>query len=284
MTTTTTDLPGTTVRVNGADIHYIEAGTGEPLLLLQGLGASHGPAWMHHPHSYTPHIARLAEHFRVIAPDTRGAGASVHPDGGGTISYALLADDLAELSKALRLDRPMVCGFSDGGTIATVLALRHPKAVRAVINDAGYDLFNPHSPTIAMGRVVFGGNPEATTASPEAIEAFAAQQPMFKTYIDTIKADMDTRYGPGSWGRVFELGFHRATRSAGYTFDDFASIEVPTLILVGDRDMFCSVEEAVTAYRPLRQGELCVVPNLPHTVMETKANAVLDFFLRHKDG
>src|SRR5690242_21684451 len=102
---------------------------------------------------------RFWEHFRVIAPDTRGSGKSVHP--GGPITAALLADDVAALIQALNLDRPLICGFSDGGETATLVGIRHPGSVRAIVNHGGYDLFNPdpHAPAIAMPRQMLGGTP-----------------------------------------------------------------------------------------------------------------------------
>jgi pimeloyl-ACP methyl ester carboxylesterase len=51
----------------------------------------------------------------------------------------------------------------------------------------------------------------------------------------------------------------RNARPSGYAFDDLAKIGAPTLILVGDRDQFCSVEEAAQAFRSLRHGELAVL-------------------------
>jgi pimeloyl-ACP methyl ester carboxylesterase len=45
---------------------------------------------------------------------------------------------------------------------------------------------------------------------------------------------------------------------------DLRSITAPTLILVGDRDEFCSVDEGVRAYQALARGELAIVPNTGH--------------------
>ena len=51
---------------------------------------------------------------------------------------------------ALHLDRPMICGFSDGGTIATNVAIAAPSSVRALVNDAGFDLLNPNAPSFGI--------------------------------------------------------------------------------------------------------------------------------------
>jgi pimeloyl-ACP methyl ester carboxylesterase len=98
---------GQYVHANGIDIYYVEAGKGEPLLLLDNAMVSTNPIWESLPFAYASFMATLAERFRVIAPDTRGSGKSVH--SGGPIRYPLLADDVAALIGELRLDQPLIC-------------------------------------------------------------------------------------------------------------------------------------------------------------------------------
>lgn len=69
------------------------------------------------------------------------------------------------LIDALELDRPLICGFSDGGQIATIAGIRNPDSVRAIVNHGGYDLFNPQAPSMAMARQMLGGSPDATEAT-----------------------------------------------------------------------------------------------------------------------
>src|SRR4029077_10874304 len=106
--------------------------------------------WEPTPVAYQAHLTGLARHFRVIAPDQRGSGRTVH--AGGQITMSLVADDVAALSQALGLDRPLVCGFSEGALTATIMAIRHPDSARAVVADAGYDSLNPEAPIFMMGR------------------------------------------------------------------------------------------------------------------------------------
>src|SRR6516164_8317298 len=110
MATQALQREGRYVHANGIDIHYVEAGQGEPLLLLDNAMVSTNPIWAALPFAYASLTAMLAKHFRVIVPDTRGSGKSVH--AGGPIPYTLLADDIAALIEALALDRPLICGFS----------------------------------------------------------------------------------------------------------------------------------------------------------------------------
>jgi pimeloyl-ACP methyl ester carboxylesterase len=273
------DRGGQFVHANGIDIHYVEQGEGPPLVLLQGAFASTGPAWAGTPFSYRDHMDTLAQHFRVIAPDTRGSGATVHKEG--TASVAVLADDVAALIDALGLDRPLVCGFSEGGCTATVLAITRPDAVRAVVNHAGYDTLNPHAPIFTMGRGLLGGSPEATAADPDAFRAaFTSAEPT-RTLFERMQADIDDAQGEGAW-RTYVTGiFPRFTNPPGWTFDDLGSVTAPTLVLVGDRDDFCSVEEGITVYRALPQAELCVLPNHPHMVSPAAVAASVEFLRRH---
>jgi pimeloyl-ACP methyl ester carboxylesterase len=187
---------GRCVRANGIDIHYVEAGQGEPLLLLDNAMVSTNPIWAPVPVAYASFLGTLAEHFRVIAPDTRGSGKSVH--SGGPISSSLLADDVAALIDALNLDRPLICGFSDGGETAMLVGIRHPGSVRAIVNHGGYDLFDPdpQAPAIIMTRQMLGGSAGATQADPD----FSASRSVeLRAMFELMKSDHDSAQGAGHW-------------------------------------------------------------------------------------
>jgi pimeloyl-ACP methyl ester carboxylesterase len=269
------------VRANGIDIHYTEAGHGPPLLLLHGGVVSTNPLWAGHPCAYVSPMAQLAEHFRVIAPDTRGCGKTVHP-GEAPITFDLLAEDILAMMQALGVDRPAICGFSEGALTATIVGIREPKSIRALVNDAGYDAFNPNAPSLRLMRQMLGGHPEATSADPEAAARFFTSSPERASTFELVKRDQDGSQGPGHWRTYFRLAFARTTRSPGYMFDDLAKIAAPTLILVGDRDHFCSVEEGAVAYRKLARGELAVLPNVGHTLPPAAIDATIDFLVRQQ--
>ena len=101
-------------------------GSGEPVLLIHGLGSS-GDDWAFQ-------IGPLAAHFLLIVPDLRGCGESqATPD---RYSIEQFADDLWRLLDRLGVERPMLVGFSMGGAVALEMALQRPHAVRrlATIN------------------------------------------------------------------------------------------------------------------------------------------------------
>jgi pimeloyl-ACP methyl ester carboxylesterase len=276
---TITDRGGAFIAANGIDIHYQDVGSGEPLLLLHGGVVSTGPVWDAHPFAYNRLVPALAEHFRVIAPDTRGAGATVND--GRAASFDRLADDVVALIDGLGLDRPMVAGFSEGGITATIVGMRSPGVVRAVVNHAGFDLFDPDSPSFTMMRMMLGGAPDATEADPDAAARFFGQSDEMRMTFDLLRADHDAAQGDGYWRTYLSDAFARTTTSPGYTFDDLAAVRTPTLIVTGDRDEFCSVDDAVRAYRRLPTGELAVLARQPHCIPEATLPVLLDFLTRH---
>jgi pimeloyl-ACP methyl ester carboxylesterase len=275
MITTREKHPGRCVHANGIDINYVEAGQGEPLLLLDNAMVSTNPVWTAMPVAYASFMGTLAEHFRVIAPDTRGSGKSVHP--GGPIPSALLADDVAALIEALNLDRPLICGFSDGGETATLVGIRHPGSVRAIVNHGGYDLFNPdpHAAAITMTRQMLGGSADATQADPDLT---ASRSPELRAMFELMASDHDSAQGAGHWKTVVAQTFDRIVQPHGYTVADMRAITVPALLLTGDRDPFCTVEAGAAACRALPAGQLAVLPGTGHLITPAAVQVIIDFF------
>jgi pimeloyl-ACP methyl ester carboxylesterase len=267
------------VRANGIDIHYVQEGQGMPLILLHGGLVSTNPIWAPTPVSYTAHMPALARRYRVIAPDTRGCGRTVHD--GGTVTFDQLADDVLALADALDLDRPLIAGFSEGGITATIAGIRGQGRFQAIINDAGYDAFNPNAPSAAMMRQMLGGSPTATEADPTAFAQMMTDSEQMRPMFELLKADQDGGQGEGHWAEYLRLTFHRTTQPPGYTFEDLAKITAPALILVGDRDDYCTLEEGVTAYRQLTHGEIAVLPGTGHVITPAKIELALDFLGQH---
>ena len=103
--------------------HYTETGAGDPLILLHGNGED--GTHFHHQIDY------FSAFFRVIAVDTRGHGKS--PRGDAPFTIRQFAEDLNELMNALSIEKADILGFSDGGNIAMVFAMRYPTRVRRLI-------------------------------------------------------------------------------------------------------------------------------------------------------
>ena len=106
---------------------YLEKGTGRPLILLHGNGADSG--------YFSGQIDAFAGQYHVYAVDTRGHGRT--PRGGMPFTIRQFAEDLLGFMDARQIKKANLLGFSDGGNIAMVFAIRHPDRVnRLILNGA----------------------------------------------------------------------------------------------------------------------------------------------------
>lgn len=111
------------MEVNGTKLHYITAGSGEPLLLLHGV-----PKSVHYWHKLIP---LLTPHYTVIAPDIRGFGDSARPDSG--YDMKTISEDLADLVVGLGYDSVYVHGEDWGAAFGYGLAAYHPELVKKFV-------------------------------------------------------------------------------------------------------------------------------------------------------
>ncbi|HEY0126193.1 MAG TPA: alpha/beta fold hydrolase [Blastococcus sp.] len=114
---------GRHVRTSHLEIWTEQVGSGPDVLLLGGLGDT--------VESWQFQLDGLADRYRMIAFDNRGAGRTAMPAGGATV--AAMADDAADVLRALGVRSAHVAGFSGGSLISQELALRHPEVVRSLV-------------------------------------------------------------------------------------------------------------------------------------------------------
>jgi pimeloyl-ACP methyl ester carboxylesterase len=113
--------------VNGARLHYLTAGTGDPIVLLHGYAET--------SHMWIPLIAQLATTHTVIAPDLRGADQSSKPASGYT--KAEMAQDIHALVRKLGYEHIRIVGHDIGLMVAYAYAAQYPGEVdRIVLMDA----------------------------------------------------------------------------------------------------------------------------------------------------
>ncbi len=115
----------TKIHVNGVDLHYISAGSGEPVILLHGGQGDY--------RSWEPHMAELSRHYRVISYSRRYHFPNQNPQTATDHSAKTEAADLRALIKALRLGRVNLVGTSMGAATALTLAIDNPRMVRRLI-------------------------------------------------------------------------------------------------------------------------------------------------------
>ncbi len=116
----------------GITLYCREAGEGEPLVLLHGNGEDGG--------YFEKQMEYFRKKYRVIAVDTRGHGRS--PRGNRPFTLEQFADDLKNFLDQRGLKKICLLGFSDGGNIALIFALKYPGYVRKlVLNGANLNPF-----------------------------------------------------------------------------------------------------------------------------------------------
>jgi pimeloyl-ACP methyl ester carboxylesterase len=139
--------------------YYIEKGIGEPLILLHGNGEDC---------SYFAHqMDAFAAHFHVIALDTRGHGQT--PRGEAPFTIRQFAEDLLAFMDQHNIEKAHLLGFSDGGNIAMVFALKYPERVgKLILNGANLDASGvkrkiqiPIEIGYRMAKLFAGGSPKA---------------------------------------------------------------------------------------------------------------------------
>lgn len=110
------------LKANGIELYYETIGQGTPILLLHGNGEDHS--------IFDVLIGRLSQTHTVYAIDSRGHGKS---SPVSRFDYGEMMEDIAALIHELKLNRPVLYGFSDGGIIGLLLAVKYPDLLSKLI-------------------------------------------------------------------------------------------------------------------------------------------------------
>lgn len=110
------------IKVNNVNIYYEVYGKGKSIILLHGNSESHK--------IFTKLINSLKENYKVYAIDSRCHGKSDNPK---EISYDLMSADIIEFIKELKINKPILYGFSDGGIIGLKVAIKDSNLLSKLI-------------------------------------------------------------------------------------------------------------------------------------------------------
>jgi pimeloyl-ACP methyl ester carboxylesterase len=214
--------------VYGQKIHYLEAGTGAPLIMLHGTGGE-GARWM-------PNVKGLASQFRVIAVDQIGFGQSDKP----LTQYhtGVFAGFIAGLMKSIGVQRASFVGQSMGANVVLYMAIHHPEMVERIVlvNGGGFRATDAapaarsgapdwHSRQIANAATLEESREylnlmyydDATFVTPEAVEANLALR-------------LRSAFTIGSMSLANEKGLGTITE------EQVRAIRAPTLLVWGAND------------------------------------------------
>ncbi|WP_428488038.1 alpha/beta fold hydrolase [Rhodopila sp.] len=156
-----------TTQANGIKQHYVEAGSGPPVILLHGFPET----W----YAWRKQIPVLSERYRLIVPDLRGYGETEKPASG--YDKRTMAADIRALMDHLKIERAAIIGHDRGARVATRFAKDHPDAISRLgvfDNIPTRTIFEAMDATIARGHWFFIFNqvpdlPEALIAGREEI-------------------------------------------------------------------------------------------------------------------
>lgn len=254
------------VEVNDLNMFYIEKGEGHPLILLHGgIGTAE--------FNWKEHIEYYSRKFRVIALDSRGHGRTDNPSG--EFSYKLMADDVAAFAQIMKLEKPFIMGWSDGGQIALEIGIRHPGLTKAlIVGGVLSEITDYYSAAMRQWGIEGPGKVNLETMM-EVIPQFTQKLPELHSSI----------YGDEYWKKLVQDISHMWCDPKAFPSEEIKKIEEPILIIAGDRDEASSVDECVKMYKLIPNAELAVIPNAHHDVYETKPdlfnNVVLEFLQRY---
>jgi pimeloyl-ACP methyl ester carboxylesterase len=125
------------VRIQDLNIHYVEAGEGEPVILIPGVFSTY--------RQWEKIIPLLSKHYRLVCVDYPGTGDSDKPRNGFKYTIEEQADLIARMIERLKITGTHIVGASYGGAIAFNLAARHPGKVGKVVSIEGNGLSNHSS-------------------------------------------------------------------------------------------------------------------------------------------
>lgn len=265
-----------TTHVNGVSLAYEAHGSGEPLVLISGIGYDRWE-W----HKMTP---GLAEYFTVIVFDNRGVGQTDKPAGPYTAQ--MLADDTAGLIRALGYEHAHVMGHSLGGYIAQALALSHPDLIDRLIL-ASTNFGGPHHIAItpeAMAVLTDVQSDPVTRfkngLSVSTAPGYAEKNP------DMIEAWLEWRVqnpiDPAAYQAQLAIGLALLAEGACFA-GKLKHIEAATLILFGAHDKVVPTGNAELLAREIPHSTVEILLDAGHFFpIETPeaANAAIVKFLK----
>jgi pimeloyl-ACP methyl ester carboxylesterase len=258
---------GRYAHIDDCRIYFEEAGQGIPLLCLHTAG-SDGRQWR-----AVLNDAEITRHYRVIAFDMPWHGKSSPPAGWQNEDYRLTTDSytglIMRVARALELERPVVMGCSIGGRIVLELALRHARALRALIGlqsgayvERYYDASWLDHPEVhggrACGAVAYG---LMSPLSPE------------KERWETVWHYMQG--GPGVF--TGDLYFYQVDGDVRGRIGAIDTTVCPLYLLTGEYDYSASPRDTEAVVARVKGAKMTVMKGLGHFPMSENPEAFLGY-------
>lgn len=244
-------MPTTTL--DGTRMHWLEAGAGEPVVVLLHAFPLHAGMW-------EPQLEGLSDRCRVVAPDLLGFGGTDAPEDPGAYSVDRWADGVAALLDHLGLDGVVLGGLSMGGYVTFAFLRRHRHRLAGLV--LADTRPGPDTPEVAERR----------TAQARQIAEEGTRR-LIETLLEGLLGEHTRAHRPAvveSARRLMAnpasgfVGALEAMKRRPDSTPDLPSIDVPTLVVVGNDDRASPPETAREMADAIPCASLAVIPHAGH--------------------
>ncbi len=211
---------GKFVEANGVQLYYETYGEGEPLLLLHGNGQS--------INAFSKQVEEYAKHYKVILVDCRGRGNSGYQDDV-ELTFDVEIEDLKQFLEKINIEKTHIVGWSDGGILGILMAIKHPEKVDKMVSMAG-NIF-----------------PDGMIDKEELMD-----------YIKKLEKLNDKHQYDKNIDFIY-LDY----KYPNLNYKDLNVITSKCLIMAGDRDEI-KTEHTVKIFENIPNAQLAIVPNATH--------------------
>ena len=252
------------MKIDDVELHYELHGKGKPIVF------SH--AWLDDSSIWNSQVRHFSKDHTVILYDHRGHGGSDKPKGGeGNYSVQVLSNDMYALLKKLNLEKPILVGFSLGGFASILFSLEHPDKISKLVLVGVTAKMTP-PPSAKLFGILRVFLPYRTFLRMLCKNRFhkPSKQIVDEELARALRVDKSVAFE--CWNELTENYDVR---------DKVAQLEVPTLIVVGEKDKV-NLEASRHLNRKIKGSELHIIQDSGHNVMIEKPrefNQILEEFI-----
>ena len=247
------------------DCEYSVAGSGQPLILVHGIGAARN--------TWNKALPLLTQHFTVVTYDLRGHGSSPMP--GTEFGLDELVDDLERVRESCEFDSVNIAGHSLGGMIGPAYAYKYPERVESlgILSTAAF------------------------RTEDDSAKVRAVVQAMESQGIENVLPTLTDRWFTDSFIKDYPEVVERRLKQAIETdanvflnvFRIYAETEMqpwlhkvqtPSLVLTGENDGGCNPRLNRLIDAALPNSELMILPELKHSILLEAGDIVAEHLLR----
>jgi len=231
------------VVVQGHNLHYVEAGEGQPILLIPGAFSTY-----RHWNRIIPY---LSEHYKLLCLDYLGVGDSDKPRCGFGYTIEEQTDLIVKMIEALQISKVRIFGVSYGGAIALNLAARYPEKVDMIVSIEGNGIKHQNAPYRPMkgflrwpvvGEIFTGvirsGISDKLVAKSVIGKAWEQMSEAEKKEIIEIVSQNNKTASRVSWYRI-----SRTIETSKDFTDEAKTIQTPVLYLYGGNSTYHDMAE-----------------------------------------